>query len=86
MIENSIQETKWSEPLDNHIEGLTKLGRVCIRLERKTNKPVSTYTKWGQDWLKYPCEEGCTVDEAKAWIETLVKNHIAAKQLVEIQS
>ena len=64
---------KWKDIQDNHIEGTTPFGKVCIRLNKK-NEVTSMYTMFGNTKKYMPEEQGVTsIADAKFALEELTK-------------
>lgn len=65
---------QWGVQMDRHIEGITKKGKVCIRLNKK-NEVTSMYTMFGSTNKYTPEEQGVSsIADAKFVLEELLRS------------
>jgi len=63
----------WLDIKDNHIEGISPRGRVCIRLAK--DKVMSMYTMFGNTNKYMPSEHGVSsISDAKYMLEELLRS------------
>jgi hypothetical protein len=78
-----MEEINWTELRDNHCLGLSKLGRIWIRVDR-AGQVTGIYTMFGRTnkWVPSPLES-LTLDDGKIQAEFLLAADLAARKLFE---
>lgn len=78
-----MEEISWTELRDNHCLGLSKLGKVWIRVDR-ADQVTGIYTIFGrtEKWVPAPLET-MTLEDGKVQAEFLLAATLAARKLIE---